>query len=224
MKTMFSILGGFITAILVIAIALCISVNSLIEQYGNNYIVSEKNAPHVDAIIIPGAKVNIDGTPSSSLKNRLDKGFDLYKQGCAKKILLSGDHTSDYYDEVNVMREYLEMKGVAPQDIFLDHAGIDTYHTMYRANKLFEISNAIVVSQHYHNVRAIYIGRQLGITVLAVNAADTDNVATTKKMDIREYGARFKAFIQAGIIKPQPEITEEPISIFSDGTITHNQS
>ena len=138
MKTMFSILGGFLTAILVIAVALCISVNSLIEQYGNNYIISAKNAPHVDAIIIPGAKVNTDGTPSNSLKNRMDRGFDLYEQGCAKKILLSGDHTSEYYDEVTVMREYLEDLGVAPEDIFLDHEGIDTYHTMYRANKLFE--------------------------------------------------------------------------------------
>ncbi len=223
MKTMFSILGGFITAILVITVALCISVNSLIEQYGNNYIVSAKNAPRVDAVIIPGAKVNTDGTPSNSLKNRLDQGLELYEKGCAQKILLSGDHTSEYYDEVTVMREYLEKKGVAPEDIFLDHAGIDTYHTMYRANKLFEISNAIVVSQHYHNVRAIYIGRQLGMTVLAVDAADTDNVATTKKMNLREYGARFKAFLQAGIIKPQPEMTETPVSIFSDGTVTHNQ-
>ncbi len=223
MKTMFSILGGFVTAILVITVALCISVNSLIEQYGNNYIVLSKTAPRVDAIIIPGAKVNIDGTPSSSLKNRLDQGFDLYERGCAKKILLSGDHTSEYYDEVTVMREYLEEKGVAPEDIFLDHAGIDTYHTMYRAKNLFGISNALVVSQHYHNVRAIYIGRQLGMTVLAVDAADTDNVATTKKMNLREYGARFKAFLQAGIIKPQPEITETPVSIFSDGTVTHEQ-
>lgn len=223
MKTMFSILGGFVTAILVITVALCISVNSLIEQYGNNYIVLSKTAPRVDAIIIPGAKVNIDGTPSSSLKNRLDQGFDLYERSCAKKILLSGDHTSEYYDEVTVMREYLEEKGVAPEDIFLDHAGIDTYHTMYRAKNLFGISNALVVSQHYHNVRAIYIGRQLGMTVLAVDAADTDNVATTKKMNLREYGARFKAFLQAGIIKPQPEITETPVSIFSDGTVTHEQ-
>ena len=90
MKTMFSILGGFITAILVITVALCISVNSLIEQYGNNYIVSAKNAPRVDAVIIPGAKVNTDGTPSNSLKNRLDQGLELYEKGCAQKILLSG--------------------------------------------------------------------------------------------------------------------------------------
>lgn len=223
MKTFVSILCGFITAILVIAIALCLSVNSLVEQYGNNYIVSVKNAPHVDAIIIPGAKVNADGTPSNSLKNRLDQGLKLYEKSCAKKILLSGDHTSEYYDEVTVMREYLEKKGVAPQDIFLDHAGIDTYHTMYRANHLFGISNALVVSQHYHNVRAIYIGRQLGMTVLAVDAADTESAVTNKKMDLREYGARFKAFVQAGIVKPAPQINEEPVSIFSDGTVTHNQ-
>lgn len=222
MKTMFSIIGGFLTAIVVIALALCISINSLIEQYGNNYIVSEKNAPIVDAIIIPGAKINANGTPSNSLKNRLDLGYQLYEKGCAKKILVSGDHSSEYYDEVTVMREYLENLGVPPEDIFLDHSGLDTYHTMYGAKNLFGVSNAIVVSQHYHNVRAIYIGRQLGMTALGVDAEDAES-ATTKKMNIREFGARFKAFFQAGIFKPALPLSQEPISIFSDGTVTHNQ-
>lgn len=222
MKTMFSIIGGFLTAILVIFIALCISVNSLVEQYGNNYIVSPEKAPQVDAVIIPGAKINADGTPSQSLKHRLDRGFELYSQGNAEKILVSGDHSSEFYDEVTVMREYLEALGVPPQDIFVDHSGLDTYNTMYRAGKVFEVSSALVVSQHYHNVRAVYIGRQLNISVYGVDALDS-NTANMKWMNLREYGARFKAFLQAGIFKPEPKILEEPISIHSDGTVTHDQ-
>ncbi len=222
MKTMLSILGGFITAMIVITIALCISVNSLVEQYGSNYIISAEQAPQVDAIIIPGAKVNADNTPSQSLQNRLDQGFELYRQGCANKILVSGDHSSEYYNEVAVMLEYLESLGVPGQDIFVDHSGFDTYDTMYRAANVFEISNAIVVTQHYHNVRAIYIGHQLGIDTYGVDAADAGTV-NTKWMNLREYGARLKAFFQAGIFQPEPKILEDPISIFSDGTVTHDQ-
>lgn len=219
---MLSILSGFIAAILVIAIALCISVNSLVEQYGENYIISANKETVADAIVIPGARINADGTPSNSLKHRLDMGYQLYEKGTAKKILISGDHSSEDYDEVSVMLDYLIDLGVAPHDIFVDHYGIDTYHTMYRADKIFGVSNAIIVSQHYHNVRAIYIGRQLGMSVYGVDAKDSETLSTAK-MNIREYGARFKAFLQAGIMKPVPEHLEEPVSIFSDGTVTHQK-
>jgi len=222
LKSMLSILGGFLTAVLVIGFALCLSVNSLIDQYGNNYILSPDKVPNSDVIIIPGAKVNQDGTPSNSLQYRLDLGYELYEKGCAKKILVSGDQNAEYYDEVNVMCEYLKDLGVPAEDIFLDHKGIDTYHTMYRAQKVYGVTNAIVVSQHYHNVRAVYIGRQLGMAITAVDAKDSKTVSMAK-MTLREYGARFKAFIQAGILKPEPKELEDPISIFSDGTITQNQ-
>lgn len=222
MKSFFSIIGGFLAAVFLILIAMCISVNSLISQYGNNYIFPSEKAPNADAIVIPGAKINADGTPSNSLKYRLDQGYQLYQQGCAKKILVSGDHTSEYYDEVTVMRKYLEKLGVPPEDIFVDHYGIDTYHTMSRAAEVFGVSSAIVVSQHYHTVRAIYIGRQLGIKATGVDAKDSET-ASTKKMTLREYGARFKAFLQAGVFKTTPQYSDEPVSIFSDGTVTHNQ-
>lgn len=222
MKTMFSILGGFLTAILVIAAALCVSVNSLIEQYGSNYIVPSDRLPQVDAIIIPGAKINADNTPSQSLKNRLDQGYELYQKGYSDKILVSGDHSSPYYNEVEVMLNYLEDLGVPGRDIFVDHSGFDTYDTMYRAANVYEVSNAIVVSQHYHTVRAVYIGHQLGIHTYGVDAAESET-ANAKWMNLREYGARLKAFFQAGILKPESEVLEEPISIFSDGTVTHDQ-
>lgn len=222
MKSMLSILAGFLAAILVITIALCISVNSLVEQYGENYIISENKEMSADAIIIPGARINSDGTPSNSLKHRLDMGYELYEKGFSKKILISGDHSSVDYDEVSVMLDYLIDLGVKPHDIFVDHYGIDTYHTMYRADKVFGVSSAVVVSQHYHNVRAIYIGRQLGMTVFGVDAKDSETLSTAK-MKIREYGARLKAFLQAGVIKPVPDRLEEPVSIFSDGTVTHEQ-
>lgn len=221
MKSFLSILGGLLAAVAVIALALCLSVNSLVEQYGSNYIVPPDQTPTVDAVIIPGARINGDGTPSKVLQNRLDLGYRLYQQGCAKKILVSGDHRTDNYNEVAVMIRYLEELGVPSRDIFADHDGYDTYETMYRAGHVYGVSHAIVATQHYHNVRAVYIGHQLGITTYGVDAAETDSSGSW--MTLREYGSRMKAFFQAGIFKPEAKVLGEQIDLFSDGTVTHDQ-
>ena len=116
---------------------------------------------------------------------------------------------------------YLEELDVPSRDIFADHDGYDTYETMYRAGHVYGVSHAIVATQHYHNVRAVYIGHQLGITTYGVDAAETDSSGSW--MTLREYGSRMKAFFQAGIFKPEAKVLGEQIDLFSDGTVTHDQ-
>lgn len=104
----------------------------------------------VDCIIILGASVKNGDTPSPMLRDRLDEGIALYKAGCAPKILMSGDHGSEYYNEVSVMKNYAIKQGVPSEDIFLDHAGFSTYESMYRARAIFGAEKVVIVTQKYH--------------------------------------------------------------------------
>jgi SanA protein len=120
--------------------------------------------PKYTAIIL-GAGLRKDSTPTSILAERLEAGVALYKAGKVKKILVSGDNRTHGYDEPESMKRYLLAKGISAEDIFLDYAGFDTYSTIYRAKNVFQIQDAILVSQQYHLDRALYIGRHLSMDV-----------------------------------------------------------
>ena len=92
-----------------------------------------EEAPAAQCAIVLGARVYANGTPSPMLADRLETGIKLYKLGKVDKLLLSGDHGTTTYDEVNAMLEYALARGVPDEDVFTDHAGFDTYDTMYRA-------------------------------------------------------------------------------------------
>jgi len=188
-------------------------INLYIENYSGEYIgVPDKT---VDAIIVPGAKVYGDSV-SVVLAKRLDEGVRLYKGGLAKKIIVTGDHGTIAYDEVNAMRDYLTRRGVAKEDVFMDHAGFDTYSSMYRAKEVFKVKSTVVTSQNYHNVRAIYIGRKLGIEVYA---SDAEDVYIGRLAPYREYAARVKAFFEV-MIKKEPKYLGEPIPVSGSGLAT----
>ena len=102
------------------------------------------------------------------LRDRLDEGIALYKAGCAPKILMSGDHGSEYYNEVSVMKNYAIKQGVPSEDIFLDHAGFSTYESMYRARAIFGAEKVVIVTQKYHLTRAVYNAKNLGMDAYGV--------------------------------------------------------
>lgn len=189
-------------------------VNIYIEKYSNPYI-NKEDVGKVDAVIILGAKVSGD-TVSWVLQERLDTGYGVYLSGKADKIIVSGDHGQAQYDEANAMRKYLMGKGVPREDIFMDHAGFDTYASMYRAKEVFCVESAIVTSQDYHNARAVFIGRKLGIETYAVNA---DDVYIGKYRFIREPLARVKAFFET-TFKVKPKYIGDTIPVWGDGSTT----
>lgn len=107
------------------------------ESTGKQMLVTKDTAPESDAIIVLGAYVQPDGQVSEMLRDRLEMGYALYAAGKAPKIIVSGDHGTQEYDEVNAMRAYLQEKGVPREDIFMDHAGFDTYDSLCRAKVCF---------------------------------------------------------------------------------------
>lgn len=206
----------------VIAIVIMLGINFIVVGVGGRDLVSEKSVigdkDKADCILILGAQVKPDGSPSKMLKDRLDKGIELYRTGAAPKILMSGDDGQIEYNELEVMYQYAKDAGVPREDLFLDHAGFSTYESMYRAQYIFGVKKAIVVTQKYHEYRALYIGQRLGIDVKGVSAEDIKYVNQGFR-DIREVLARDKDFCMC-LIKPDPTYLGDKINIKGDGRQT----
>lgn len=193
----------------------------LVVGLGGKYLVAQAEARQAQCIIVPGAMVWGD-VPSAMLQDRLDVAFELYQAGAAPKILVSGDHGQQEYDEVNTMRRYLEDRGVPTEDIFMDHAGFDTYDTMYRAKSVFQVQSAIVVTQRYHEYRALFLAHSMGIQVQGV-ACDRYRSRRQWWYDMREILARAKDFVNATVLRPDSKYGGEAIPISGSGIATHDE-
>ena len=172
-----------------------------------------------DCIIILGAGVK-NGKPSPMLRDRLNKGIELYKQGIAPKIIMSGDHGQNRYDEVSVMKAYAIEKGVPSEDIFMDHAGFSTYDSIYREKEVFKVKKAIIVTQKYHIYRALYIANKLGLEAYGVPAEDIKYSGEAGR-ETREILARTKDTFKC-LFKPKPKYLGDPIDISGNGDITND--
>lgn len=200
------------------AAVLTLAIYNYIDKIGERLTINISDAKAADCIIVLGAGV-VGDKPSVVLKNRLDKAYEVYALGSTDKIIVSGDHGRDSYDEVNVMRNYLIKLGVPKDNIFMDHAGFSTYESMYRARDIFGVETAIVVTQRLHLRRALYIGEKLGISCMGVEA-DNAPAASTAIQGVREYPARVKAFIDCQMLHPKPKYLGDVIPITGSGIVT----
>ena len=218
--------------ILVIGIALCLlcgmavlSINAWVRGCVSDRLLSEADAAKlqdVDCIIVLGCQVRDDGTPSHMLEDRLKRSVSLYKLGAAPKILMSGDHGREGYDEVDTMKHYAVDAGIPSTDVFMDHAGFSTYETMYRAKEVFCAKKVLIVTQEYHLYRSVYIAQQLGLDAYGV-ACDYRTYYGQTARDLREILARVKDFGMT-LVKPEPTYLGETIPVSGDGTLTHDEN
>lgn len=183
-------------------------IHSYIRNTAERHMVSYKEMEQIDqtyeAILILGAKVYSETSISDILKHRLEIGYQLYVQGVADKIIVSGDHNTEDYDEVIAMKHYLMQKGVPREAIYMDHAGLNTYDSMYRAKYVFCVRRIVAVTQEYHLFRAVYIGKKLGMETLGVTS-DLDTYVNMRYYTFREYLARNKAFLDTEILHRAPK-------------------
>lgn len=199
---------------------LVISNLAMVKVQGKKIVTAEeaKNL-NAECILILGAGVR-GSNPSPMLADRLLEGLDLYKQGVAPKIIVSGDHGKEYYDEVNVMKNYLVERGVPDTDIFMDHAGFSTYESMARAKEVFGVERMVVVTQEYHLYRALFICDWKNIEALGVSAGTNQYYGQTVR-DIREWLARDKDIFSC-LFNIKPKYLGEKVDISGDGNVTND--
>lgn len=217
--------GGMIAAAAFVLLCglLTLGINLWVTGSVKENILTEEQAAQlqgVDCIIVLGCQVRSDGSPSHMLEDRLKRGVALYDLGAAPKILMSGDHGTVTYDEVDAMKRYAVDADVPSVDVFMDHAGFSTYETMYRAKEIFQAEKVLIVTQTYHLYRAVYIAEQLGLEAYGA-AAEYREYSGQLARDVREVLARVKDFGMC-IFKPDPTYLGEAIPISGNGEQTHD--
>jgi vancomycin permeability regulator SanA len=206
-----------VLAVIVVAI---INLHVKAKTSDRVYVVSTVPRDNYDAALVLGCGVYNNEYPSPLLRERLDAAVELFHEGVVNKLIMSGDHGQDNYNEVAVMKKYAIDEGVPSEAIFMDHAGFSTYESVFRARDIFMADSVLIVSQEYHVYRALYVAEALGLEAYAVSADKTRLRGQTAR-DLREILARNKDFIFS-IIKPEPTYLGEPISLDQSGDITND--
>ena len=207
----------------VVGTAVMLIINGVVKSAGKDRIISVEDATKledIDCVIVLGCQVKDDGSLSGMLKDRMWRALELYEAEVAPKLLMSGDHGREDYDEVGAMKNYAVENGVPSENVFMDHAGFSTYETMYRAKEIFEADKVVIVTQEYHLYRALYIAEQLGIDAYGVSS-DFHNYAGQTMRECREILARCKDWAMC-IFKPEPKYLGEAIPVSGNGDLTND--
>ena len=195
-----------------------LSLNTAIKSVTKDKILSPQTAAQlgdIDCILVLGCHVR-----SQYLADRLTVAFGLYDMDASPKLLMTGDHGREVYDEVNYMLGKAEEHGIDRKDVFTDHAGFSTYESIYRAKEIFGAERVIIVTQEYHLYRALYLAEKLGIEAYGVSAS-LHGYGSQDYQDFRESLARVKDFFYA-LVKPEPTFLGEFIPISGDAYPSHD--
>jgi SanA protein len=200
---------GFLAAV---AILLCwanYKINSFSQQYLYN---STDSIPECKTAVLLGtSKFMSNGSKNYFFYNRITAAETLFKSGKIQAIIISGDNSLSYYNEPEDMKKELVKAGIPDSVIYLDYAGFRTFDSMIRAKEIFGQTKFIVVSQQFHNERAVFIARKHGIEAYGYNAEDV-SAYSGFKTKVRELFARVKVFIDVYTNK-QPKFLGEKVIV-----------
>ena len=186
----------------VVLVLLVVGANVYVLTSGGDSTSEVAEVPRAEVAIVPGALVEPDGDMSSMLAARVEQASRLWHAGKVEKILVSGDHGTWKYDEPDTMRKALVRDGVAPRDVFEDHAGFDTWATMVRARSIFGVRDAVVVTQGFHMPRALYLADAAGIDATGLTADLQEWGRQGRKSEVREVLSRVKAIADVTLDSP----------------------
>lgn len=187
--------------------------NYKIEKSTENFVTDQLgHLPKTKVAVVLGTAPNlVNGYQNYYFTYRIEAAAKLYKSGKVSHFIVSGDHGRKNYNEPEAMKLALIKNGIPENVIYLDYAGFRTLDSMIRANEIFGQKEFIVVSQEFHNQRAVYIARQNGINAYGYNAKDVNKHAGLKT-NIREYFARAKVFIDS-FFGVEPKFLGEKIEV-----------
>ncbi len=184
-----------------------------VNWYFTDQIVSLEQAPSERVAIVFGARVYANGRLSGMTRDRVETAVQLYKAGKVQKLLISGDNSNKDYDEPGMMMAYAIGQGVPATAIQPDYGGRRTYDTCYRAKAIFQVANALLVTQAFHLPRALFLCQSLGIQASGV-IADRQAYAPRSLAwsQLREIPATLAALVDI-IRRAPPPVLGEPIPI-----------
>lgn len=189
-----------VAALLVLCFAMCVyvlGVNFYVVGSQKDRIVSRQQAQQlddVDYILVLGCGIK-GNRPSHMLEDRLLEALAIADGGQDCKVILSGDNSGDSYNEVGVMKNYMLEKGFDEERIITDDTGFSTGESIENAGEKYDAEKIIIVTQHFHDYRALFIAQRMGIDAVAV-ASDPRQYSTWLWSNIREVAARNKDFIK----------------------------
>lgn len=213
----------YVTIVLIVMIVIVLGINFYVKLSPKKQIIGNKDDARlkdVDCIIVLGAGVWGD-KPSPMLEDRLLEAISLYENNTSSKIIMSGDHGREDYDEVNTMKNFAIEKGVPSENIFMDHAGFSSYESIYRAKEIFEAKKVVIVTQEYHLYRSLYVANKLGLEAYGVGA-DPRTHSGQAYRELREILARDKDFVKC-IFKPKPTYLGDTIPVNGNGDVTNDK-
>ncbi|WP_041632669.1 vancomycin high temperature exclusion protein [Maribacter sp. HTCC2170] len=208
-KRLFKIFGF----IIIIPVLLILVSNLIIESAakGKSFSSIEEIPKNRVGLVLGTSKKIATGQPNPYYSNRIKATVELFMSNKIDFVLVSGDNGSIYYNEPTTIKKDLVAKGIPEEKIFLDYAGFRTLDSMVRANVVFGLDSVTVISQKFHNERAIYIANKKGLNAIGYNAQDIKGQQGFK-VQFREYFARVKVFIDL-LLNTEPKFYGNKIEI-----------
>jgi SanA protein len=206
-------LNILILILIVLAAGLIIICNTIINKTTNDLVYNdtEKIAHNKVGLILGTSKYLKSRQLNMYFANRITAAVELYNAEKVDFFVISGDNSRKTYNEPLDMKNELVSKGVPENKIFLDYAGFRTYDSVIRMNKIFGQTTFTVISQEFHNRRAVYIAKRLKLNAVGFNAKDV-SAYNGFKTKVREKFARVKVFIDF-LIDKKPKFLGDKIEI-----------
>ncbi len=200
-------------AVMVFAIAV-FTINIWVAHKTKKFIFDDVSELRVNKVglLLGTAPLMKGGKPNPFFENRIAAAVDLYSKGKILNIIVSGDNRSPYYNEPEEMRRQLVRRGIPNERIYPDYAGLRTLDSVIRCGKIFGQAEFTVISQRFHNQRAVFLARAKGFDVIGFNAKDVDYTEGFKTR-FREYFARVAAVTDL-ITYKEPRFLGDKIEIF----------
>jgi SanA protein len=198
---------------LAVSVALIVFMDIRIKQQTKNSVFDsvELIPENTVGLLLGTSKLLKSGNPNQYFFNRVNAAVELFEAGKIRTIVISGDNSKKHYNEPQDMKDELVKRGIPENKIYLDYAGFRTFDSMYRMREIFGQKKFTIISQKFHNQRAVYIGNSLGQNTIGYNAKDVD-AYNGFKTKLREKFARVKVLIDLTFNK-KPKFLGEKIII-----------
>ncbi len=193
---------------------------ALIVLLANRWVINSTDAYiYKDWALLPDSEVGVvlgtskymeNGQPSPEFRGRIQTAADLYKNGKLKHLIVSGANPDETYNEPRAMRRELVKLGVPDKAITMDFAGFRTLDSIVRAEAIFGLRRFTIITQRYHSYRAVFIGRKLGLKVVAFIAPATTDGGYGSRNPPREVLARVKAVLDIFLLSTEPKFLGQP--------------